>query len=146
MDSVPSHHRYGPATLSSSGLPPAPEPGSSLELIEDGDGDPPSPRPVPRLISPPTSGSFTGALTNREDPASRSTSPGLGDEFGPGLGWIVGVGIAILSVMVPLTSVILDREHAPSGSLLPTLPASTVGHESLQPPSNAGTWLGESPR
>jgi len=146
MDSVPSHHRSGPATLSPSGLPSALEPGCSLELIEDGDGDPPSPRSVVRSTSPPSGGSFARAAHNLESPERRLKPAALVDELGPGLGWIAGVGIALLTIMVPLTSVILDRDHAPSGSLLPTLPASTVGHGSVQPPSHAGSWLGESPR
>jgi hypothetical protein len=46
------------------------------------------------------------------------------EEFGQGLGWIGGVAIALLTLVVPLTSVVLDRDDHPTGFLLPRLTES----------------------
>ena len=137
MDSVPSPRRARLVLLpdsapSLSSVPPAPS-----EAPGDGDGDgeedPPSPELVGRsrdfsLAAPSAlrqfgskgeaGGATPGAGADRFLESTQDLSEGLGQ----GLGWIGGVAIALLTVVVPLTSVVLDRDNHPSALLLPRLP------------------------
>lgn len=86
----------------------------SLQL--DDEGEPPSPA---RLLSSRSSGPearspIPGPALPRE--VSSSESP-AGDEFSAeiqaGLGWVAGSAIALLSVLIPVASVVLDRAAGP---------------------------------
>jgi hypothetical protein len=59
------------------------------------------------------------ALTDRFPVRPQDPSEELGQGLGPGLGWLGGMAIALLTLLVPLTSVVLDREVQPTGLLLP---------------------------
>ena len=137
MDSVPSRRRARLVLLPDSApslcsVPPAP-----FEAPGDGDGDgeedPPSPELTGRSrdfsVAVPSAlrqfgskgeagGSNPGAGADRFLESTQELSEGLGQ----GLGWIGGVAIALLTVVVPLTSVVLDRDNHPNASLLPRLP------------------------
>jgi len=87
----------------------------SLQL--DDEGEPPSPA---RLLSSRSSGlearsPIPGPALPREV-SSSSESP-AGDEFSAeiqaGLGWVAGSAIALLSVLIPVASVVLDRAAGP---------------------------------
>jgi hypothetical protein len=67
------------------------------------------------------------------------------EDLGQGLGWLGGVSIALLTLLVPLTSVVLDRENQPTGSLLPKVLNSSQRHGSHNPSSLSSTGVGESP-
>jgi len=137
MDSVPSRRRARLVLLPDSApslcsVPPAPS-----EVPEDGCGDgeedPPSPEFAGRsrdfsLAAPSAlrqfgskgeaGGPTQGVGADRFLESTQDLSEGLGQ----GLGWIGGVAIALLTVVVPLTSVVLDRDNHPSALLLPRLP------------------------
>jgi len=127
-----------------------------VETGGEGDGDPPSwdlgspgtssllaawpAKPPGRAVavqaapdrSRPSFGGNSMALEAR----LRRDEPGLGEAFGAGLGFACGMGIALLTLLVPLASVVLDRrDPASTPTRLPTLPASSVRHG---PPPVAG--------
>ena len=111
MDSVsttltPRSTRPGPA-VSATGAPPLP----TADDLPEGDGDPPSSGPAPSLI------------------ASLSEPNPLGE----GIGLLGGIAIAFLTLVVPLTSVVLDRSDQPNGDLLPALPTASARDEPPQP-------------
>jgi len=68
----------------------------------------------------------------------------LGQGLGPGLGWLGGVAIALLTLLVPLTSVVLDREDQPTGLLLPSVSNSGQRHGSHNPSGLSSAGVGES--
>jgi hypothetical protein len=73
----------------------------------------------------------------------------LGDELGEGVGLLAGMGIALLTLIVPLASVVVDRADAPGASLLTLPPTASVRDESPQPARfpepRAGESLGGDP-
>lgn len=99
----------------------------------------------------PTSGEASAAAMNQVAHADRfPASPAdFGEELGQGLGqgleWLGGMAIALLTLLVPLTSVILDREDQPTGSLLPNVSSSGPRHGSQNSSSLPSAGVGESP-
>lgn len=154
MDSVPSRRRARLVLLPDLDPPVASEATPGSEPAGDGDEDPPSPETGARFQ---TQGSITpldlrhtiGTGDNPgKSPAPDSDrlpggSPGLSEELGQGLGWIGGVAIALLTLIVPLTSVVVDREHRPSGPQLPRLTDSSQRDGSFHPPGLSSPGIGQ---
>jgi hypothetical protein len=85
------------------------------------------------------------ALTDRFPVIPPDPSEELGQGLGPGLGWLGGVAIALLTLLVPLTSVVLDREDQPTGLLLPRVSNIGQRHGSHNPSGLSSPGVGESP-
>jgi hypothetical protein len=132
----------------------------SLALSEasgDGDDDPPG-RQISRRSRTSSEASPSGlrlASNNAEGSAANQgaikdrfpeNSQDLSEELGQGLGWIGGVAIALLTLVVPLTSVVRDREDHPTGLLLPKVSDSGQQHGSDNPSGLSSAWIGESSR
>lgn len=155
MDSVPSRRRARLVLLPDLDPPVASEPTPGSEPAGDGDEDPPSPETGARFwvqgsISPvdlrQAIGTGDDSLKNPAAGKDRHPegAPGLSEELGQGLGWIGGVAIALLTLIVPLTSVVMDREHRPAGALLPRLTDTGQRDGSLHPPGVSSTGIGQS--
>jgi len=160
MDSVPSRRRARLVLLPDSRPSLSCEPSAPSEAPGDGDGDPPGlevPRQSRELsLAPPSRplrpsshdaaspGMAPLAGKERSPQSSPDPSEELGQGLGQGLGWIGGVAIALLTLVVPLTSVVLDRENHPSGLLLPRLPESEQRHGSHNPSGLPSAGVGES--
>ena len=119
-----------------SGAPASPP----AEGLTESDGDPPSPGHRPTLI--PSSGNAAPIRLSNRGPDA--LVPGLGDELGEGVGLLAGMGIALLSLIVPLASVVVDRADAPAASLLTLPPTAIARDESPQPARFASPRTGES--
>lgn len=162
MDSAPSRRHARLVLLPDSRASDTSELPSSLDAPGDGDEDPPSRevsgsfkehvpavpyRPLlPSLAATPVAPT---PLAARADRGSQSpTDPGddLGPGLGQGLGWLGGVSIALLTLLVPITLVVLDRQDQPTGFLLPRLTDSGQRHGSHNPSGLSSTGVGESPR
>lgn len=130
MDSVPTQRYSRLALLPGSAPSVSSEPSAASDPPEDGDGDPPGGEVSPPFLKPSAAaqgglrqasgaggGSTQRAGTDRLPQSTQDPS----EEFGQGLGWIGGVAIALLTLVVPLTSVVLDRDDHPTGLLLPRL-------------------------
>ena len=85
------------------------------------------------------------AHTDRFPVSPLDSSEELGQGLGQGLHWLGGMAIALLTVLVPLTSVVLDREDQPTGSLLPRVSSSGQIHGSHNPSGLSSAGVGESP-
>lgn len=83
-------------------------------------------------------------LRDRFPESSTPPSEDLGQGLGQGLGWLGGVSIALLTLLVPITSVVLDRQDQPSGFLLPRLPSSDQRHGSHNSSGKSSAGVGES--
>jgi hypothetical protein len=158
MDSVPSRRRARLVLLpdsapSLSSVPPAP---SEAPGDGDGDEDPPSPelerppldlsRAAPSaLLQFGTKGEPISAKPGAPIDRFPESTPDLSEGLGQGLGWIGGVTIALVTVVVPLTSVVLDRENHPSSLRLPRLPQSSQDHGSHNPSGLSSPGVRESP-
>jgi hypothetical protein len=84
------------------------------------------------------------ALTDRFPVRPQDPSEELGQGLGPGLGWLGGVAIALLTLLVPLTSVVLDREDQPTGLRLPRVSNIGQRHGSHNPSGLSSAGVGES--
>lgn len=148
MESVPINHRPSGKNLvsDSPGVSPGLSPIVGLPIPSAAPGDDLDEEPPPEPGSLLPSNSQIGAQATKPDSnrASRVQPSGLGDELGTTLGWITGVGIAFLSLVVPLTTVVLDRESASAEQLLLTLPPQGARHGSHEPSSHAGSRLAQS--
>ena len=85
-------------------------------------------------------------LTGKERPQENPLDPSdeLGQGLGQGLGWLGGAAIALLTLLVPLTSVVLDRQDQPSGLLLPRVTDSGQRHGPHNPSGLSSARVGES--
>jgi len=160
MDSVSSRRRARLVLLPDSLISVSSELPTPSEASGDGDEDPPgrdssrrfrklSPAaPTPPLR--PSSGDEPAAAMNRVALTDRFSEsqpdPGeeLGQGLGQGLGWLGGAAIALLTLLVPLTSVVLDREDQPSGLLLPRVSDSGQRHGPHNPSGLSSARVGES--
>ena len=104
--------------VSATGAPPQP----TAEELPEGDGDPPSSGPAPSLI----------ASLNEPNP------------LGEGIGFLGGMAIARLTLVVPLASVVVDRSDQPNGDLLPALPTASARDEPPKPAGIPGPRTGQS--
>ena len=161
MDSVPSRRRARLVLLPDSGLSVSSEPPTPSDAPGEGDEDPPSRdssqrfrKLSPAAPSPPLRPSSAAApavamnqvaLTDRFPVSPPDPSEELGQGLGPGLGWLGGVAIALLTLLVPLSSVVLDREDQPTGLLLPRVSNSGQRHGSHNPSGLSSAGVGESP-
>ena len=162
MDSAPSRRRARLVLLPDSRASDASELPSSSDAPGDGDEDPPSREAAApfrehvsalplRPLRPSRTDTAVASmpLAARSDRGSLSpTDPGdaLGPGLGQGLGWLGGVSIALLTLLVPLTLVVLDRQDQPTGLLLPRLTDNTQRHGSHNPSGLSSAGVGESPR
>lgn len=158
MDSVPSRRSARLALLPDCQTSVSAEPSTPSDSAGEGDEDPPSrgasrrSRELPPAAAPtPTRGDAPAASINQvahtdRFPASLSDpSEDLGQGLGQGLHWLGGIAIALLTLLVPLTSVVLDREDQPTGSLLPRVSSSGQMHGSHNPSGLSSAGVGESP-
>jgi hypothetical protein len=161
MDSAPSRRRARLVLLPDSLPSVASELPSPSDVPGDGDEDPPGPDPSQRLKAlsaaaplrpqrPSSSDAATAtmnpvALTERFPESSPAPSEDLGQGLGQGLGWLGGVSIALLTLLVPITSVVLDRQDQSTGYLLPRLSERDQRHGSHNPSGKSSAWVGESP-
>lgn len=90
---------------------------SSGNGLPDDDGDPPSPGLTCRPSDTPLLIADLGAerTTGSASAPSSTGGPALASEIGEGLGWLAGSGIALLTLLIPLGSVLTDRVE-PVGS------------------------------
>jgi hypothetical protein len=123
-------------TLGSAASPALSTVGASQASQGEDDGEPPSPRP-----SPPGSIREAPLAADEDDPAQRGADLDLAPELGESLGWLAGGGIALLTLVIPIGSVLLDRGPAlrlgSSGSSA-TLPGSFLPGTSNPPPQGPG--------
>jgi hypothetical protein len=157
MDSVPSLRSARLVLLPDCRTSVSSESPTPSDAPGEGDEDPPGRHPSRRfnelypaaLSAPrrPTSGNAPAAAMNQvPHTVHYSVSPpDPSEELGPGLGWLGGVAIALLTLLVPLTSVVLDREDQPTGSTLPRVTNSLQRHGSHNPSGLSSTGFGESP-
>ena len=157
MDSVPSRRRERLVLLPDTGISVSSEPPTPSDAPGEGDEDPPSQDSSQRFrkLSPaalrpssaaaPAAAMNQVALTDRFTVSPPDPSEELGQGLGPGVGWLGGVAIARLTLLVPLTSVVLDREDQPTGLLLPRVSNSGQRHGSHNPSGLSSAGVGESP-
>ena len=157
MDSVPSLRSARLVLLPDRRTSVSSESPTLLDVSGEGEEDPPG-RDASRrfqefdpaaLSAPrrPISGNAPAAAMNQvahTDHFSVSP-PDPSEELGQGLGWLGGMAIALLTLLVPLTSVVLDREDQPTGSPLPSVTNSLQRHGSHNPSGLSSTGFGESP-
>ena len=161
MDSVPSRRSERLALLPDCRTSVSSEPPTPSDAAGEGDEDPPS-RDVSRRsrgLSPagptpplrPTRGDAPTAPMNQVAQTDRfpvsppDSSEDLGQGLGQGLHWLGGMAIALLTLLVPLTSVVLDREDQPTDLLLPRVSSSAQIHGSHNPSGLSSAGVGESP-
>jgi len=157
MDSVPSLRSARLVLLPDCRTSISSESPTPWDAPGEGDEDPPG-RDASRrfkelhpaaLSAPrrPTSGNVPAAAMNQVAHTDHfSVSPqDLSEELGQGLGWLGGMAIALLTLLVPLTSVVLDREDQTTGSPLPNVTNSLQRHGSHNPSGLSSTGFGESP-
>ena len=160
MDSVPSPRSARPVLLSGSRISFSSELPIPSDASGEGDEDPPGRDPSRRFRklssaapSPPLRSSSGDvpvaakkrlALTDRFSVSQPDPSEELGQGLGQGLGWLGGAVIALLTLLVPLTSVVMDRQDQPSGLLLPKLSSSGQMHGSHNPSGLSSAGIGES--
>jgi hypothetical protein len=159
MDSVPSRRSARLALLPDCRTSVSSEAPTPSDAAGEVDEDPPS-RDASRRsreLSPaiptpplrPTSGDAPAAAMNQVAHTDRvpvsppDPSEDLGQGLGQGLHWLGGMAIALLTLLVPLTSVVLDREDQPTGSLLPRVSSSGQMHGSLNPSGLSSAGVGE---
>ncbi len=85
---------------------PAPLPPAPGQPLPEADEDPHSPGPIP---FPPRS---SAADAGRGDAQSNALSDGQNDDWGDALGLLTGGAIALITLVVPLLSVVSDRGTA----------------------------------
>ena len=160
MDSVSSRRRAPLVLLPDSGTSVSSELPTPSDATGEGDEDPPSRHssrrfreqspeaPFPPLRSSSGEASATAmnqvALTDRFPVSPPDPSEELGQGLGQGLGWLGGVAIALLTLLVPLTSVVLDREDQPTGLLRPRVSNNGQRHGSHNPSGLSRAGVGES--
>jgi len=157
MDSVPNRRTARLALLPDSGPSVSSESLAPSEASADGDEDPPG-RQISRRSRTSSAASPSGLRLASNNAQGRAANPGsikdrfpdssqdLSEELGQGLGWIGGVAIALLTLVVPLTSVVRDREDHPTGLLLPRVSDSGQQHGSHNPSGLSSAWVSESSR
>jgi len=161
MDSVPSRRSERLALLPDCRTSVSSEPPPPSDAAGEGDEDPPSRDASrrsrglsPAALTPPlrpTRGDAPTAPMNKVAHTDRfpvsppDPSEDLGQGLGQGLHWLGGMAIALLTLLVPLTSVVLDREDQPTGSLLPRVSSSGQIHGSHYPSGLSSNRVGESP-
>jgi len=157
MDSVPSLRSARLVLLpdcrpavSSESQTPSDAPGEGDEDPPGGDASRRFNELYPAALSAPrrpTSGNAPAAAMNQVPQTDNYSvsPPDLSEELGQGLGWLGGVAIALLTLLVPLTSVVLDREDQSTGSPLPSVTNSLQRHGSHNPSGLSSTGFGESP-
>ncbi len=160
MDSVPSRRQAPLVLLPDSRISVSSELPTPSDATGEGDEDPPSRhssrrfRELPPAAPYPPLRSSSGeasaaalnqvALTERLPVSPTDPSEELGQGLGQGLGWLGGVSIALLTLLVPLTSVVLDREDQPTGLLLPKVLKNGQRHGSHNPSGLSRAGVGES--
>ena len=158
MDSVPSRRSARLALLPDCRISVSSEPPTPSDAAGEGDEDPPSrgtsrrsrelsaaPAPTPTRGDAPAAAIKLVAHTDRFPVSPPDSSEDLGQGLGQGLHWLGGIAIALLTLLVPLTSVVLDREDQPTGSLLPRVSSSGQIHGSHNPSGLSSAGVGESP-
>ena len=139
MDSVST-------TLSQPSTSPAP-PASGAPLstatdgLPEGDGDPPSRGRKLSLIAP---AGQAPADSRPGGGAADGLVQSLGDELGEGVGLLAGMGIALLTLIVPLASVVVDRGDQPGASPLNPPSTASARHEPPLPAPITRPRAGES--
>ena len=120
MDCLSAHSSPTSAFHSLPIVSVATEPTVCPDSGDDGDGEPPSPLPLPLQ---PRSGDWNDLKpTSVRWPARQEPSPASpvhSHGLAPGLGLIGGVAIGCLTLLVPLASVVLDRQHSAQTTLAP---------------------------
>jgi len=160
MDSVPSRRSARLVLLPDSRISVSSELPIPSDAPGDGDEDPPGrdssrrfrkltpaapPAPLrPSTAAAPAAAKNRVALTDRFSVSPPDPSEELGQGLGGGLGWLGGAAIALLTLFVPLTSVVMDRQDQPSGSLLPKVSNSGQRHGSHNPSGLSSAGIGES--
>jgi len=157
MDSVPSRRSVRLALLPDCPTSVSSEPPTPSDAAGEGDEDPPSrgasrrsrelspaAAATPTRIDTPVAAINQVAHTDRFPVSQPDPSEDLGQGLGQGLHWLGGIAIALLTLLVPLTSVVLDREDQPTGSLLPKVSSSGQMHGSHNYSGLSSAGVGES--
>ena len=162
MDSVSSRRRARLVLLPDSPISVSSELPTPSDASGDGEEDPPgrdssrhfrklSPAAPaqPLRLSPSSDDELAPAmnrvaLTDRFSGSQPDPSEELGQGLGQGLGWLGGAAIALLTLLVPLTSVVMDRQDQPRGLLLPRVTDSGQRHGPHNPSGLSSARVGES--
>jgi hypothetical protein len=129
--------------------------GPSQTSVGEDDGEPPSPRSLPPAAPRRAWGDGNVELPAEDEPTQLDPDP-AGDsavsaEIGAGLGWLAGSAIGLMSLIIPIGTVLLDRDlplmlagtETPlsSDDTLPSghLPALPLEQAPLQAPTARGT-------
>ena len=156
MDSVPSRRSARLALLPDCQISVSSEPPTPPDAAGEGDEDPPSQgvsrrsrelsaaaAPTPNRGDAPAAAINLVVHTDHFPVSSPDPSEDLGQGLGQGLHWLGGIAIALLTLLVPLTSVVLDREDQPTGLLLPRESSSGQMHGSHNPTGLSSAGVGE---
>lgn len=112
--------------------------GPGLPLADD-DGEPPSTSCKPSAATSSLPSPAPAEPTADRDGTGDAAAPLFSEEIGQGLGWLAGSCIALLTLLIPIGSVLSDRAGDPDPSAEPSLPAATAR---LQPTT---VWPASSP-
>jgi len=118
----------------------------------DEESEPPSTRRKPSAAALPSLSPDAAAPTADRAGIAAAGIHQFSPEIGQGLGWLAGSSIALLTLLIPMGSVLLDRAGDPDPAADAPLPAATAR---LQPtvipsvsspvgpkPARSGSWGG----